>query len=184
MTRDCFRHKGASRDRLERYILTAKSHWNQAWPIVVHSLILIIGPLYFYYEFGEEELAFGITFSAIAFLVVLLPHLAIHLRYTALSRGVTVLIDRKSRKLVYEKRGNMLTLHSNNTASVVNVMPRAMANASVLRWFPWDNYNYLIVETIDGERIILTSLLMPKVELPFRVKNEVKRKTVYSWPRF
>ncbi|WP_439481725.1 hypothetical protein [Cyclobacterium plantarum] len=35
-----------------------------------------------------------------------------------------------------------------------------------MQWFPWDNYNYSIIRLKNGKKFIITSLLVPNMDVP------------------
>ncbi len=50
------------------------------------------------------------------------------------------------------------------------------------QWMPWDNYNYSVIHLKNGQQFVVTSLLVPNMDLPLE-ENKIKlRKRFYCYP--
>lgn len=50
-----------------------------------------------------------------------------------------------------------------------------------LQWLPWDGYNHSIIRLKNGEHFLVTSLLVPNLDLPLEEEKIRLKKTFYRW---
>jgi hypothetical protein len=50
-----------------------------------------------------------------------------------------------------------------------------------MQWFPWDNYNYSTIRLNNGQEFIITSLLVPNMDLPIEPKKIKIIKSFYPF---
>jgi len=50
-----------------------------------------------------------------------------------------------------------------------------------LRWYPWDSYCYAYINLKAGEKILVTSLLVPELFWPLKLPRENIRSAYFCW---
>ena len=165
------------------YRLSLRAHYHQAWPILGAFSLLIALPILFYYRSGIESVHLAVVVSWAFFLPVFIPHLAIHLRYTRINDWLFICFDLKCKEIELEGRPGSFKIRRRDIKSVLSNKPRAMANRSILRVFPWDSYCYAVIDLYDGRRLIITSLMIPELFWDFPLGNETVKMRFFCWPK-
>ena len=165
------------------YRLGHRAHYHQAWPILFAFSLLFVLPMFAYYRSGIESVRLAVVVSWVAFLVVFIPHLAIHLKYTRINDWWFICFDLRRKEIELQGRPGSFKILRRDIKSVVSNKPRAMANRSMLRGFPWDSYCYAVIELYDGRRFIISSLMIPELFWDFRLRNETVKKRFFCWPK-
>lgn len=164
------------------YQITLIRHFDQCWQIFLHSFILVLIPAYFLYAFGRDSLTFAISAASIAFLLVFIPHLFIHIKYYILNKGMTIEFNVKSRTIkVMMDGGEEVLVKNQDIENVETIVSRAKFK-NTLQWYPWDNYSYSIIHLKSGEKILVTSLLIPHLVWPFKLARESITPSFFCWP--
>ena len=169
----------ASANDKARFELGWRNHWLQAWPILIHSTVLLLCPAYFYVKFGPESLSYALKAAVVILLVVLIPHVIIHVRYTLLCVGTVIEMDRV--RLLIRSRTSSICVRWSDVERVVVTQTRAQQNGA-LQWFPWDSYCYATILCKDGRKFVVLSLLVPRLEMPFGKKKVESSGVLYAWP--
>ena len=163
------------------YHASLTSHVRQGWPILIYALLLPGVPLYVHYVHGIEDLRFTILVTAAFFLLILVPHLLIHLRYTFLSSAVSVEFIDQPQEIVVKFGDQTKVIHNVDIETVDLVIPRSLARKEVFV-YPWQLYGYAIINLRSGEKVLITSLVVPRLKFPFKLQNVNIRESLYCWP--
>lgn len=163
------------------FLVTWKSHVRQAWPIIFYATLPIIIPVYLSYVHGIEDVKFGTILAFAFFGLILVPHFLIHYRYTILSSGVTVKFDGQHKKITFKSRDDQKVVHDHDIASIDMVLTRSLARDELIA-YPWQAYGYAIIRLRSGEKLLITSLLVPRMKIPYEFRELNVRESLYCWP--
>lgn len=159
----------------DRHTMLFRPLWLYVCLIIGYSLL-----------FGKdaEKTAFIVRYSSIAFGVLLIPQLVLHLKY---------FLD--NAQYHYEASGDSLKVHrmghghTGFTITPENVTEVWLfASPSVVesrtRWFPWEEYYYWIIICKNGERLVINSLLIDDISsvLPTPATINHRRVKLFCWP--
>ena len=146
------------------YRVNFYAHLRQSWPVF---LFLLVSPLlyyFFYFQFGQESVSFALYAAIVAFATSFLPQLVIHLRYLNLNQGMSFQIIGENRFMLTNKGGERIEFSNNEVISAITVASFAEAKNSLQFW-PWQGYSFTSLTLESGKEIIITSLLVPLIDL-------------------
>ena len=79
------------------------------------------------------------------------------------------------------KNGDTFTFSFDDIESVERNKSIPLAEHRML-WFPWDSYNYSVITLKNGQRFVVTSLLVLNMDLPLEESKIKLRKRFYCYP--
>ncbi len=167
---------------VENYRLRFSSHFIQAWPILIYATIIVLAPLYYFYRYGEDGLAVVEKVAVVFFLLALIPHAVVHLKYWLLSRNTEAKFDIKNKIITYKDENFEITFKARDVEKAATTISKAKAN-NTFRCWPWDNYCYSVIYLKSGEKLLLTSLLIPELIWPIKIPNENFTAAYICWPK-
>lgn len=163
----------------DHYKLSWANHWVQGWPIVISSTVVIVCPAYFFLRFGGSSLKFGILGGVLGLLLILIPFLVLHVRYTNLSKGIVLKVDSQRISITY--RSTTTVVGWDEVQSMEITETRSQMRGS-LQWYPWDSYSFATIRLVDERTIVIPSLLAPRLDLPAGRISVQRRGVFYAWP--
>lgn len=133
------------------------------------------------YKFGLDDLTTFIRYALSGLLLFLIPQLIIHICYYLLNRGRVLLYDEEKKEITITINGKPYKFAFDDIAQIERNKSMPFAeNRS--RWFPWDDYNYSVIRLKNGQQFIITSLLVPNMDLPLDESKIRLRKRFYCYP--
>lgn len=148
---------------------------------------MIIGvPIIFYYRgsdvFFRTFLLDGLPFFSLGFLLFLIPHIMIHMRYYTINEGMEMEYDDIENKIIIKdtKKDKVAEFSIDDIQNVIHRMTSPFAEKR-MEWFPWDSYNFSNIILKTGEKFTITSLMVYRLELPVEEKYLII-KTLYPYP--
>lgn len=132
--------------------------------ILVLLIFLICSVFYF------ENNHIGHLWGAfcIVYISSLIPVLYLHLEYYYFNRGNTLSIESFENKLIYcNKLGEIKTIYFNEINKIQYYMDPTWYRKSDFRILPFARYHYAKICIKGGEKIIITSLMIPRIEDAF-----------------
>lgn len=150
--------------------------------VFITILTIIVVSYYYINDILDENLKFGFIFFT---LINFLPVIYLHLEYYFYNRGKILEIDpnQKIFSLTYES-SEIEQFSFNEIAKVVLYMPPHFHSNKLFLRIPFDNYHYAKFYTTNGNEIIITSLMVPKIEdIVFLIKGitvEKKKRIIAS----
>lgn len=160
--------------------INISNHLLAGWTFVIYLLGSILYPIYMINRFGSEDKLFFVQTAFCLFFVFFIPHLIIHLNYYYLNRNDLFGVDNLQGKIFFEQDGVRKNYGFADIEFVEQYRSLPFAENRT-RWFPWDKYNYSIISLKGGKKIIVTSLLVPKLELELDEDKKVLKKRFYCW---
>ena len=164
---------------MKKFSIGFSNHCIQSWHILIHASVFFVFPSYFKLQYGDESMDFAYKAAWFAFIVVFIPHVILHFRYWWVNWRVTVAFNKSSFSL--SLRGEKLDFSYSEIDSVELVESNASAN-NTLQWFPWDGYSYAKISLSRGGVVVVTSLLVPHLNIPYDLPRGKRLKTFYCWP--
>ena len=149
-----------------------------ALPAIVVAIIL---PFFLVSE--SDNVVTTIPYSALLLTVFLLPQLLLHLNYYFTNKGDIFIYDGSNKIITLDHKGVSNTFELDEIDCIQRFMSHALADSSV-QWYPWDGYNHSIIYLKNGERFIVTSLLVPNLNLPVNPDIVKEKKSFYRWASY
>jgi hypothetical protein len=169
-------------DNMFVYKITFRNQVQNAWPIVIDILVFTILPLYMINRYGRSDAAIFILMAVFLFLLFLIPQLILHFDYYLKNKGDILFYDPEGRwiKIDHKEVSSIFSFDDINLVERVKSYPLAEDR---MQWFPWDSYNYSVIHLKNGQKFLVTSLLVPNIDLPIE-SNKIKlRKTFYPFAK-
>jgi membrane protein YdbS with pleckstrin-like domain len=163
-------------------VTKANEWWNFKSILVLLISAILIAPIFFYFSSTDDFASYWFVIP-IVFLCFFIPLCVIHLRYYSINDGMEMVFNVDERKVTIKtSRKNLISeFNLEDVKRVFHTMTPAMAEGRMY-WFPWDRYNYSIIYLNNGEKYIITSLMVHKLELPVGSKYEVIT-SLYPYPK-
>jgi hypothetical protein len=141
-----------------------------------------MAPFYLIYRHGRDNENSYFIVCLGAFLLFLIPQLIVHLRYYQLDKGRSFYYTPERQQLLLRlKNGREFEFSFDDIESLERSKSIPLAENRML-WFPWDSYNYSIVRLKNGQQFVITSLLVPNMDLPLEESKIKLRKRFYCYP--
>lgn len=168
---------------IHTYKVTGKNEWKNFNSIVVYVIVFVIGyPIVFYSRYPEGDIWEYIHFLAIAFLIFFIPLCLIHYKYLTLNDGIEMIYDDLEKKIVIKntKENIVSEFKFDDIEFIYHTMTAPMLEKR-MHWFPWDSYNYSEIFLKNGEKYVITSLMVYRLELPLGNKYQTLT-SFYTYP--
>lgn len=164
------------------YSITIGHHFKNAKGILIFLIIFSLGPYYLIYKHGYQDVNLYYFGCLGLFLLFLVPQMAIHLRFYLLNKGRTFFyLPDQQRMSLMLKSGRTIQFSFDDIKRVERSKSIPLAENRA-HWFPWDNYNYSVIYLKDGQQFVITSLLVPNMDLPLDESKIKLRKRFYCYP--
>jgi len=161
--------------------ITLNHHFKNIWPIFIAVIGFSLMPIYLNYKYGSEDLHLYIKVCFFSFLVFFIPQLVIHLAYYWANRGRVFYYAPDERRVKIEINNRTYKFILDDIEWIERNKSFALA-ADWYQWMPWDNYNYSVLRVKTGEQFVITSLLVPNMDLPIDESKIRLRKRFYCYP--
>lgn len=150
----------------EKFKVNFNSHIRSASSIL---FLLLVGIGFVYVMSVKKEGTIGLDvliWIAVGIFILLCgPAIIIHLNYYKINRGYTLSYDSNEREITIGHRGQCDTFNIDDIEHVERFMSYNLAaNRSGIA--SWDEYNHSVIYLNNGEKFIITSLLVPNLNLP------------------
>ena len=161
-----------------RYEVTLRHHFQNGWTIHIYLLGFSLFPFYMKSIYGPEDMVEFIQLSILFFLLFFIPQLILHLNYYFHNKDDILLYDAPRRSITIDHAGVSQTFFFDDIELVERFKSYPLAEGR-MQWFPWDSYNYSIIHLKNGKEFLVTSLLVPNMDLPLEAGRIRLRKTFY-----
>lgn len=164
------------------YKITLGHHFKNAWGISIFIILAALFPVFMVYKFGSDDLSTFVRYALFGLLLFLIPQLIVHLRFYFHDRGRTFYYTPAQQQLSLRlKNGDTFGFSFDDIESVERNKSIPLAENRML-WFPWDSYNYSVIRLKNGQRFVVTSLLVTSMDLPLDESKIKLRKRFYCYP--
>ncbi|SEJ41728.1 hypothetical protein SAMN05192553_103786 [Cyclobacterium xiamenense] len=116
-------------------------------------------------RFGSGDTWIFILLSTALFLVFFIPQLVLHINYYMKNKGDIFFYDPVGQRITINHKGESASFSFSDIELIKRFKSYPLAEDR-MQWFPWDNYNYSMVRLKNGQEFIITSLLVPNMDLP------------------
>lgn len=147
------------------YKISFEHHLKNAWMILIYLSIFSILPIYMINRFGTNDALIFIQLSILGFLLFFLPQLILHINYYMRNKRDIFFYDPVGQRITINHKGESASFSFSDIELIKQFKSYPLAEDR-MQWFPWDNYNYSIVRLKNGQEFIITSLLVPNMDLP------------------
>lgn len=156
-----------------------KSHYKNAAPLLYYVLVAISLPILMTWKYGASDLGYFI-FGGLGMLIICLsPPLIIHWNYYRINKNDLFEYDPLNQRVTINYKGKDHMFVFGDIVLVERFMSHPFAENRV-QYLPWDSYNHSIIHLEDGKRFVITSLLVPNLELPIDSEKIKIKKTWYK----
>jgi hypothetical protein len=135
------------------------------WEIIIYLIIDVGAVFYMVHIYGKQDLHIFVLLASIAFLIIFIPTIKIHLEYYIKNRNSNLKVNYKDKVVEYEHKGNKTTFQFEDIQLIDQYRTPALIEKRV-GWLPWESYNYAKVKLKDGKQLIITCFLIDEFELP------------------
>lgn len=141
-----------------------------------------MAPYYLIYHHGEKYINSYSIVCFGSFLLYFIPQLIVHIRYYRHDQRRFFYYTPDEQRLGLRlDTGQLFEFTFDDIEYIERNKSRPLAE-NRMTWFPWDSYNYSVIHLKSGQRILVTSLLVPSMDLPID-SNKIKlRKRFYAYP--
>lgn len=148
------------------------------WPTFVYILVVLV-IVFLFYKPVDNDLSYRYVF--LGFFSLIIPQIILHTRYWFLSRGIELIINSDECLITYKTSNKNITLRNSDIEHIKT--PRTYhLNESKISLFTWDIYCYSIITLYNGEKLLITSLILPAMEWPLFLKQkEVAENCFFCW---
>lgn len=166
---------------MKTYRINTKSYFRHLWSI---PLLTIVMPIIGYYmmiaKMGEYAHETALIVGLIFFVVFIGPILTLHFNHQIKSKGSSIYYDEQLGKLTYNKKRLELKFKIKDI-KVITIYKSWPMGQGRLPLFPWDVYNYAVIELKDGQVLKISSLLVYELDKVVKFENTKIKKTLYAW---
>lgn len=160
---------------IHTYKITGKNEWKNFNSILVYAIGFVLGyPIMFYARHPEGDMWEAVHFPAIGFLLFFIPLCLIHYKYLSLNDGMEMTYDDAAGKIVI--KNSKLNTSSEFGLEDIKLVSHTMTVPMMekrMHWFPWDSYNYSEILLKNGEKHMITSLMVYRLALPIGDKYQI-----------
>ncbi|MBC9812637.1 hypothetical protein H9Y05_09155 [Crocinitomicaceae bacterium CZZ-1] len=169
-------------DNIQEYKQSLKHHWENAKSVVFYILGLIGFPAYMIYRFGWEDSTVFIRYALIGFSVFLIPQLILHIRYYYINRGYIFYYYPQELKIkIRTTTGEETEFYFDDIKQVYYVKSFPQAE-NRMQWLATDSYSFARIYLKNGKQFLITSLIIPNMNLPLEKEKIRISKTFYAYP--
>lgn len=164
------------------YQITLRNQFHNASGILIFLIGFTLAPYYLLYHHGEEYLTSYYLVCFGSFLLYFIPQLIIHMRYYRHDKKRVFYYTPDEQRLGLQlDSGQFLEFTYDDIEYIERNKSRPLAEKRML-WLPWDKYNYSVIHLKSGDIILVTSLLVPGMDLPIESSKIKLRKRFYTYP--
>lgn len=159
-----------------------KHHWENGKSVVFSIVGVLIAYFFIKHLYNLKNDEYLIKAIIVIFLCFIVPQLILHLRYYWLSKGTVFYYYPNELKVkIRARNGEETTFFMDDIDKVKYAKSYPLAEDR-MQWFPWDNYSYARIYLKNGKQFLITSLVVPNMNLPVEPKKIRLHKTFYAYP--
>jgi hypothetical protein len=160
------------------YKISLDHHFKNAWTILIYLLIFSALPIYMINRFGYDDMMVFVQLSVLVFLLFFIPQLILHINYYMRNKGDVFFYDPLGQKITIYHRELFVSFSFSDIEKINRFKSYPFAE-NRMQWFPWDSYNYSVIRLKGGQEFVITSLLVPNMDLPIDSKKINLKKKFY-----
>jgi hypothetical protein len=129
-------------------------------------------------RFGSGDTLIFVQLSAALFLLFFVPQLILHMNYYMKNKGDIFFYDPAGQRVTINRKSESVSFSFRDIDVIKRFKSYPLAE-NRMQWFPWDSYNYSVIRLKGGQEFIVTSLLVPNMDLPIESEKIKLKKTFY-----
>lgn len=149
---------------MEVFKIEFKSHIRNGDNIIYTTIACVCFPYILSY-FTKENAKSYFWISGVLFLIWVLPLICLHLNYYFVNKGYILMYDFENREITIKHEGRSNKFQLDDIDRVVRSVSFNLA-ANRAGFLPWDMYNHSVIYLKNGQKFIITSLLVPNLNIP------------------
>lgn len=161
------------------YKVDLRNHLKSSWILSIYLAIGVLFPVFMVYEKGSSDLLTFALMGLSMLLIFLLPPLIIHLNYYSINKYDILIYDPINGRITINKNGENHEFTLEDIVKLERFKSHTLAENRT-QWLPWDGYNHSIIHLKNGQRFVVTSLLVPNMDLPIPQNKIALKKTWYK----
>ncbi|MCH7415700.1 hypothetical protein MM213_19525 [Belliella sp. R4-6] len=148
--------------------------------MIFYYVLVILGGAFYIscIKYGVIKYEKVMLISFVVFMIFLIPQLILHINYYRQNNGDVFIYDPLDQRIVINTKGESASFSFNEIELIKRFKSYPLAENRI-QWFPWDNYNYSIIQLKNGQQFIITSLLVPNMDLPIDSGKIKLKKSFY-----
>ena len=164
---------------MEEFRVNMKNHFRSGSTIFYGLLTCIFFPFVFSL-LVDEDVKSLIWISGVVFVVMVLPAIFIHIRYYLLNKDDIINYDFHNRLISIKHKGETATFSLDDIDHIERFMSFNLfaGRAPVM---PFDEYNHSVISLKNGKKFIITSLLVPNLNLPLESEKITIKESFYRY---
>lgn len=160
----------------------------QFWKGVLSSFILFLVVALFFHFLRPSSLSNNgiigyLSVIGIILLIFLVLELTVYLNYLYHNKDWRFTWFVQKNEILIETGRNSYKFKLDEIELIEQIRSYPFAEKRI-HWLPSDGYNYSILKLKKGQKIIITSILVPKLELPLDTKRVKLKKTFIAYTIF
>lgn len=162
------------------YRITLNNHIKNSWTVLIYLVLSIAYVFYMISSYGFEDFSFFLISGVTFFCVFFIPVVVIHFNYYFTNKHDLFIYDELNQRISFTHRGETYDFFFKDIEHVKRFKSYPLAE-NRLQWTPWDNYNYSIIYLKNKKRLLVTSLLVPNLDLPISKARKSLVKSFYCY---
>jgi len=163
---------------MTEYKITWKSQFDHIRTLIGFTLVCYLILKAGVYFWGEDTLEAGLIAGGAWYLVFnLIPQAILHVRYIILNYKMVLEVDFDCGKMSFKTKRYANTFSKDDIKGIINYKTRSRSSFTML---PWDGYAYMIIYLNNGDRYVITSLMVKNLEL--KVENNMQMEPFFPYP--
>lgn len=157
-------------------------HIRQAFPVLAHVVcapLIAIVLVRFHYDGQYADTAWVLVAGYLAAIVI--PQAALHIRYTLVSRPLTVRVLENGSTLLLDWPQGRRRVSKSDIFKIEVIAPLALAGRAPM-FYPWLNYAYAVFYLGSGEQFVITTLHSDEILNPLGFQAARLTHDSYCWP--
>ncbi len=129
--------------------------------LVIRTLVYGVVCILVIRYFGPEDGPFVISFFVVGYaLFDLIPCSVIHAQYFHLNKDAKLIVNRVGRMMTVSYKDSTHSFGFDRIKRVEVSLMTNLYNGATKGWALWEVYNYAVIEIEDGERFVITLLMV------------------------
>lgn len=147
------------------YRLNFENHFKNSWTILIYVIGSVLFPFFMVYQKGPSDLLTFVLMGIGLLLLFLIPPIIIHCNYFRINKNDLLIYDPSNQNITINHKGENHSFFLSDISFIERFMSHPLADNRT-QWLPWDSYNHSIIHLESGQKFVVTSLLVPNLDLP------------------
>ena len=151
-------------------------------PTCIYLIVDIVAVIYLTMKYGASDILLYIKLGGIAFLIIFLPTLIIHMQYYFKNKNVSLEFDYLRRTIYYRSSTEETTFSFDNIVNFIKYIHPALYEKRE-GWLPWERYSYVILKLDDDKKVFITCFLINQFDLSIDEEKKTVNKVFFPFIR-